>query len=69
MDSFGPMFDQMPQMPEPTQPEFAPPDFEMKMETGMPSMKPEPAPDLDFPDDNFGIEEPKKRGIMGLFKK
>ena len=68
MDSFGPMFDDMPQMPEPTQPNFGQ-DFGAKLETGMPSMSPEPAPDLDFPDDNFGIPEPKKKGLMGLFKK
>ena len=35
----------------------------------MPPMQPEPSLDLDFPDDPFASESPKKKGIFGLFKK
>ena len=59
--------------PEPvqrTQPIFAtplmpPPDFGM-----MPPMQPEPSPDLDFPEEPFPLEEePRKKGLFGMFKK
>lgn len=43
-----------------------PPDFGMQM----PPMQPMPLPDLDFPEESFGLEEePKKKGLFGLFKK
>lgn len=45
------------------------PDFGMQM----PPMQPEPSPelpDLDFPEEPLGLEEePKKKGIFGMFKK
>ena len=44
-------------------------DFGMQM----PPMQPEPSPelpDLDFPEEHFGLEEePKKKGLFGMFKK
>ncbi|MBI2651988.1 hypothetical protein HYX00_00860 [Candidatus Woesearchaeota archaeon] len=42
-----------------------PPDFGMQM----PPMEPTPSPDLDFPDFNLEEEEPKKKGLFGMFKK
>ena len=60
--------------PEPvqrTQPIFAtplmpPPDFFGMM----PPMQPEPSPDLDFPEEPFPLEEePRKKGLFGMFKK
>lgn len=59
-----------PQMASPSMPSPMPSDFGMQM----PPMQPEPSPelpDLDFPDETlgFGEEEPKKKGIFGMFKK
>ena len=53
----------MPQMPPPM---AAPmPDF-----GAMPPMQPAPMPDLDFPELDMGLEEePKKKGLFGMFKK
>ena len=49
-----------PQMPPP----MSSPDF------GMPPMQPKPSPDFDFPEEPFPLEdEPKKKGLFGLFKK
>ena len=37
---------------------------------GMPPMEPTPSPDLDFPEEPFPLEdEPKKKGLFGMFKK
>ena len=42
------------------------PDFGMQM----PPMEPEPSPEMDFPEDAFSVEEePKKKGLFGMFKK
>jgi len=58
-----------PQMSSPSMPSPMPSDFEMQM----PPMQPEPSPempDLDFPEEPFGLEEePKKKGLFGMFKK
>lgn len=54
----------MPQMPPPMASPMAP-DF-----GAMPPMQPAPMPDLDFPDLDMDLgEEPKKKGIFGMFKK
>ena len=43
-----------------------PPDFGMQM----PPMEPTPSPDLDFPEEPFPLgEEPKRKGLFGMFKK
>ena len=52
-----------PPMAQPMQ-AMPPPDFGM-----MPPMEPAPSPDLDFPDLDLGEEEPKKKGLFGMFKK
>ena len=53
-----------PQMP-PSRP-VIPPDFGMQM----PPMQPVPPLDLDFPEESLGLEEePKKKGLFGMFKK
>jgi hypothetical protein len=44
-------------------PNLPPPDF------GMPSLQPAPEPDLDFPEEPLLEEEPKKKGLFGMFKK
>ena len=55
-----------PQMAPPMPTPMAPPDFGMQM----PPMQPAPTLDLDFPEEDFGLEEePKKKGLFGLFKK
>lgn len=56
-----------PQMASPMPPPPMPaPDFGMQM----PPMEPTPPPDLDFPEDPFQTEEePKKKGLFGMFKK
>ena len=36
---------------------------------GMPPMEPAPSLDMDFPDLDLGEEEPKKKGLFGMFKK
>ena len=52
-----------PPMPPPPMP---PPDFGMQL----PPMEPAPPPDLDFPEEPFPLEEePKKKGLFGMFKK
>lgn len=66
---------QEPMMPPPTMtmPPMAPPtmtsqqnDFGMQM----PPMQPTPLPDMDFPEEPFSLdEEPKKKGLFGMFKK
>jgi len=53
----------------PPMPAISPP-----MPTGfgaeMPPMEPYPSPDLDFPEEPFPLEEePKKKGLFGMFKK
>lgn len=48
-------------MPNP----MPPPDFGMQM----PPMQPTPSADLDFPELDLGEEEPKKKGLFGMFKK
>lgn len=54
-------------MPPPTSltPPMPPLDF------GMPPMEPTPSPDLDFSEEPFSLEEeqPKKKGLFGMFKK
>ncbi len=59
----------MPQMAQPMPSPASPPDFGMQM----PPMQPEPSPelpDLDFPEEPTGFEdEPKKKGLFGMFKK
>ena len=56
-----------PQMAPPQMPAMAPPmpnpDF------GMPPMQPTPSPDFEFPDLELDEEEPKKKGLFGMFKK
>ena len=43
-----------------------PPDSEMQM----PPMEPAPPPELDLPEEPFSLdEEPKKKGLFGMFKK
>jgi len=45
------------------------PDFGMQMPPMQPTESPE-LPDIDFPEEPFGLdEEPKKKGIFGMFKK
>mgnify|MGYP001611503208 CR=1 FL=1 len=67
-----------PTMPPPMQPSMAmPPPQPMSSDFGMemPPMEPAPSPDLDFPSldlpgEPFGLEEePKKKGLFGMFKK
>ncbi len=50
-----------PQMAQP----MPPPDFGMEM----PQMQPTPSPDLDLSDLGLEEEEPKKKGLFGMFKK
>ena len=58
-----------PQMATSSMPSPMPSDFGMQM----PPMKPEPypeLPDLDFPEEPLNLEEePKKKGLFGMFKK
>ena len=58
-----------PQMATPSMTPNMPSDFGMQM----PPMQPEPSPelpDLDFPEESLGLEEePKKKGLFGMFKK
>jgi hypothetical protein len=56
-----PSFAQAP--PSINSPNLPPPDF------GMPSLQPAPEPDLDFPEEPLLEEEPKKKGLFGMFKK
>ena len=60
-----PMFTPQPQM-SPMQ--LTPPIPSIPPELGMPSMQPTPS-DLDFPELDLGEEEPKKKGLFGMFKK
>ncbi|MBI2650608.1 hypothetical protein HYX04_04805 [Candidatus Woesearchaeota archaeon] len=55
-----------PQMATPSIPQpMPPPDFGT-----MPPMEPEPTPDLNFPEEPFLLDqEPKKKGLFGMFKK
>lgn len=54
------------QMPPPMAPPYlATPTPEF----GMPPMEPSPSPDLDFPEEPLEVEEPKKKGLFGMFKK
>ena len=59
----------MPTQPMPPPPTMAsltpPPDFGMQM----PPMEPAPPPSLDFPEEPFLEEQPKKKGLFGIFKK
>ena len=53
-----------PQMASPMP--VSPPDFGMQM----PAMEPAPSPDLELPEEPFELdEEPKKKGLFGIFKK
>jgi len=52
--------------PQPGPQPFVTPDFG----TQMPPMEPTPSPDFDFPEEPFPMgEEPKKKGLFGMFKK
>lgn len=55
----------MPQQLTPPMPQMAPPI--QAQEFGMPPMQ--PGGDLDFPELDLGEEEPKKKGLFGMFKK
>jgi len=56
----------MPQAPQTTQPfDYGMPDFGAQL----PPMEPEPMPDLELPEEPFAVDEPKKKGLFGLFKK
>ncbi len=64
MPKFQQPMQQMPQ-PMPIAPMPAP-EFGIHM----PPMQPTPLPDLDFPEEPFPLEEePKKKGLFGMFKK
>lgn len=54
----------MPQMPSLT---FGAPLDEFASQ--LPPMEPAPMPDLDLPEEPFPMEEPKKKGLFGVFKK
>lgn len=54
-----------PSFAQPSMAPQTPPDFGMQL----PPMEPAPPPDLDFPEEPFGLEEPKKKGLFGMFKK
>ena len=55
-----------PQMTAPYMPPISPPDTGMQM----PPMEPTPLPELDLPGEPFEFEEePKKKGLFGMFKK
>ena len=67
-----------PRPAEITQPTMAPPIAPQQMQfmpppdsgMQMPPMEPTPSPELDFPDEPFSLdEEPKKKGLFGMFKK
>ena len=62
-----------PATPKPIGQPIAPPPMASMPTTSfgaqMPPMEPEPLPDLDFPEEPFPIEEPKKKGLFGMFKK
>ncbi len=53
-------------MPQTSMPSMPPGNSDFGME--LPPMGPEPSADLDFPDLNLD-EEPKKKGLFGMFKK
>ena len=54
-----------PPMTQPMQ-AMPPPNFGMQL----PPMQPAPSPDLDFPEEPFPLEEePRKKGLFGMFKK
>ncbi|MBS3113641.1 hypothetical protein J4448_00935 [Candidatus Woesearchaeota archaeon] len=54
-----------PPMAQPMQ-AMPPPNFGMQL----PPMQPAPSPDLDFPEEPFPLEdEPRKKGLFGMFKK
>lgn len=56
----------MPPIMPPIMPPMPTPDFGAEM----PPMGPVPSPDFDFPEDPFPLEdEPKKKGLFGMFKK
>lgn len=59
-----------PQMATPTMTAtMPPPDFGMQMPPMQPTPSPE-LPDLNFPEEPFPLEEePKKKGLFGMFKK
>ena len=58
-----------PAMPPPMASPMPSPDFGMQTPPMGPMPSPE-MPDLDFPEESFGLEEePKKKGIFGMFKK
>ena len=68
-----PMPQQMPSFSQQPMPNFAPPNLTPPIpppDFGMPSLEPSPEPDLDFPEEPLPFEEePKKKGIFGMFKK
>ncbi len=57
--------------PMPQMPPMAPPPISATTspEFGMPPMQPTPPPDLDFPELGLEEEEPKKKGLFGMFRK
>ena len=64
-----PLFLHQPVAPPMPSPEAGMPDFGNSMPQ-MPPMEPSPSPDLDFPEESQELkEEPKKKGLFGLFKK
>lgn len=61
-----PQFAQPIAMPTPMPNPMPSPDFGMQL----PPMEPAPAPDLELEAPDFGLdEEPKKKGLFGMFKK
>jgi hypothetical protein len=63
-----PMMPRVQPMQPPIAPIAPPPITAPLPEFGMPPMQPAPPPDFDFPE--FGLEEePKKKGLFGMFKK
>lgn len=65
----GPMTPRQGTMMPLAQPMQPPISAAMPPELGMPPMQPTPAPDLDFPENELKFEEPKKKGLFGVFKK
>ena len=57
-----------PMMPPPTMEAMKPPNFDQDFGMEFPPLEPGPSPDLDFLEESKP-EEPKKKGLFGLFKK
>ncbi|MBI2658027.1 hypothetical protein HYX08_05025 [Candidatus Woesearchaeota archaeon] len=58
-----------PMMAPPQMPVMAPPPTMPNPDFGMPPMQPTPSSDLEFPDLGLDEEEPRKKGLFGMFKK